>query len=97
MNIKKGNPIIAVTIPTGISTEDILRAIKSTTCMNAAPSRKEFIMTYKLLDPPINLTICGINNPTQPIGPQTAVTELVNSVVIPISIPLNFFILIPRI
>lgn len=72
---KKIPPIVAVIIPTGISTgamivlDSVSAAVKK-----VAPRRNEHGSIILLSTPNNILKMCGIMSPTKPIGPVTEIT-----------------------
>ena len=66
----------AVTIPTGISTgEIIVLDIVSAVVRKDAPNRNEHGTSILLSTPIVIRSIWGIKRPTNPIGPVTDITE----------------------
>ncbi len=67
-------------MPTGISTgEIIVLEIVSAIVRNDAPSRKEQGTNILLSAPTINLRMCGIISPTNPIGPEIDITAPIDN------------------
>src|SRR5262249_38592253 len=71
---KNGAPSTAVNMPSGVSTRARLRASRSTSSMNEAPSSMAAGSSRPKRGPTIMRAMWGIIRPTQPITPETATT-----------------------
>lgn len=95
--MKYGDPINAVTAPTGNSAGDtMVLAVVSASSKNIAPPKAEKGIRILLLGPNIILTICGTRNPTKPIIPEKeTLTAIIIDEIMMISC-FNFSVSTPR-
>ena len=70
--MKNGQPINAVTTPTGSSTAVRCIAPKSQNINNIAPPKADKTIVKRLLPPEIILVMCGTTSPIKPIMPAYA-------------------------